>query len=133
MKQRAERLALQMQREISDIVRTGVKDPRVGFITLTGVELSNDYAHAKVFVSVLGDASLRQETMAALERARGFIRGELGRRVRLRVTPELHFKLDATIDYSERIGRVLHELSAERPEESAAGSGEDGNHGTDRL
>ena len=107
---RAERMALQIQRDVSDIIRSELKDPRIGFLTVTGVEVSNDLTHAKIFVSILGDPAERQEALAVLERTKGFIRSELGRRVRLRLTPEIAFKLDETAAYSERIGRVLNEL-----------------------
>ncbi len=110
---RIERVALQVQKEISDIIRMQVKDPHVGFVTVTGCEVSNDMTHAKVFVSVLGSSEQRTETMGALERAKGFIRSELGRRIRLRVTPELHFKLDESVDYSIRIGHMLGEITSQ--------------------
>lgn len=112
MKVRTERIALQMQKEISEIIRTEVKDPRVGFVTVTGVEVSSDHTHAKVFVSILGNEEERQRTMQALERAKGFMRTEIGRRIRLRVTPELHLKRDESMDYSSRIGKVLQEIAA---------------------
>ncbi len=110
MKVRAERIALQMQREISDIIQNHVKDPRVGFVTVTGVEITNDLQHAKVFVSVLGNETERTNSLQALERAKGFIRSEIGRRIRLRLTPEVHFKLDESMDYSMKIGKVLHQI-----------------------
>jgi len=123
MKLRTERIALQMQKEISEIIRTEVKDPRIGFVTVTGVEVSSDHTHAKVFISILGNAEERERSMQALERARGFMRSEIGRRIRLRVTPELHLKLDESMDYSSRIGKVLHEI-ATRDETDVRGSTE---------
>lgn len=111
MKVRGERIALQMQKEISDVIRIGVKDPRIGFLTVTAVEVSSDYTHAKVFVSVLGDQEQRDRSMQALERAKGYIRSEVAKRIRLRVTPELHFKFDTSMDYSTRIGKVLQEIA----------------------
>lgn len=110
MKVRAERIALQMQREISDIIQSQVKDPRVGFVTVTAVEVTNDFQHAKVYVSVLGNEGEREISLHALDRARGFIRTEIGRRIRLRLTPEIQFALDESLDYSMKIGRVLHEI-----------------------
>ena len=120
-------MALQIQRDVSDIVRSELKDPRIGFLTVTGVDISNDLTHAKIFVSILGDPTERRESLAVLERTKGFIRSELGRRLRLRLTPEIAFKLDETAAYSERIGRVLNELgvrseSGDRPSDA----GEDG-------
>nr|NNM90003.1 30S ribosome-binding factor RbfA [Bacilli bacterium] len=111
MKLRTERLSLQMQKEISDILQTQLKDPRIGFVTVTGVEVTNDLSHAKVYISVLGDHEKRQESLLSLQRAKGFIRTEVGRRIRMRTSPELHFKLDESIDYSERIGHVLQEIA----------------------
>ncbi|MHB1682501.1 MAG: 30S ribosome-binding factor RbfA [Bacilli bacterium] len=110
MKVRNERIALQIQREASDVIHQHVKDPEIGFVTVTGVEVSNDVAHAKIFVSIMGSEEQKQTSMNALERARGFIRSEIGARIRLRITPELHFKLDESMDYSAKIGRVLSEI-----------------------
>lgn len=110
MKVRNERIALQIQREASDVIHQHVKDPGIGFVTVTGVEVSNDVAHAKIFVSIMGSEEQKQTSMSALERARGFIRSEIGARIRLRITPELHFKLDESMDYSTKIGRVLSEI-----------------------
>ncbi len=121
-----ERIALQLQREISDIVQHHLKDPRIGFVTVTDVELSNDMGHAKVFVSVMGSAEQKQESMHALERARGFIRSEIGNRIRLRVTPELQFRLDQSIDYSARIEHVLHEILPRDDARKAVREGDDG-------
>ncbi|ASS75601.1 ribosome-binding factor A [Tumebacillus algifaecis] len=109
-KLRVSRVGEQIKKEIVDIVRTEVKDPRVGFVTITEVEASGDLQHATVYVSVLGDEEQRKGTMEALHKASGFIRAELGRRVRLRRTPELHFKLDTSLDYSTRIGKVLRDI-----------------------
>jgi len=110
VKVRNERIALQIQREASDVIHQHVKDPGIGFVTVTGVEVSNDVAHAKIFVSIMGSEEQKQTSMSALERARGFIRSEIGARIRLRITPELHFKLDESMDYSAKIGRVLSEI-----------------------
>jgi ribosome-binding factor A len=109
-KVRVSRVGEQIKKEIVDIVRNEVKDPRVGFVTITEVEASGDLQHATVFVSVMGNEEQRKETMEALQKATGFIRAEVGRRVRLRRTPELHFKLDTSLDYSTRISQVLRDL-----------------------
>ncbi|TCP58872.1 ribosome-binding factor A [Tumebacillus sp. BK434] len=118
-KLRVSRVGEQIKKEIVDIVRTEVKDPRVGFVTITEVEASGDLQHATVYVSVLGDEEQRKGTMEALQKAAGFIRAEVGRRVRLRRTPELHFKLDTSLDYSTRIGKVLRDIKeGEKQDES---------------
>jgi len=115
-KLRVSRVGEQIKKEIVDIVRTEVKDPRVGFVTITGVEASGDLQHANVYVSVLGDDEKRKGTMDALQKASGYIRAEVGKRIRLRRTPELHFKLDTSIDYSTRISEVLRDLKDEGEE-----------------
>ncbi|MCX7568563.1 30S ribosome-binding factor RbfA [Tumebacillus sp. DT12] len=117
---RVSRVGEQIKKEIVDIVRTEVKDPRVGFVTITDVEASGDLQHANVYVSVLGDESKRNGTMDALNKASGFIRSEVGRRIRLRRTPELHFKLDTSIDYSTRISEVLRDIKGDESNESNA-------------
>jgi ribosome-binding factor A len=107
---RAQRVAEQMKKELADLLRTEVKDPRVGFATVTRVEVANDLQHVKAFVSVLGDDETKQHTLSALTKVAGYLRGELARRLRLRLTPELVFKLDESGEYSARIDSVLREL-----------------------
>lgn len=92
-----------------------LKDPRLGFITLTGAEVSRDLRHAKVFVSVMGDPEQQQESMAALRRAAGMIRGEFARRAHLRVAPELLFEFDQGIARGARIFELLHQIEDETP------------------
>lgn len=106
---RQQRLADELRAELSRLVLREMKDPRVGFATLTEVRLSSDLRHARVYVSVMGDEEDKEETLAALERAEGFLRGQLGRRMRLRHVPELDFVLDETLDRSERIEQLLEE------------------------
>jgi ribosome-binding factor A len=106
---RAQRVADQIQAELSDIIRRRLKDPRCGFLTLTSVLVSNDLREAQVFVSALGDDELTR-TMETLERAKGFLRHELGRRVRMRYLPELHFRVDRSAEYGRRVEEILKEL-----------------------
>jgi len=89
-------------------------------VTITDVEASGDLQRANVYVSVLGDETKRNGTMDALNKASGFIRSEIGRRIRLRRTPELHFKLDTSIDYSTRISEVLRDIKGDESNESNA-------------
>lgn len=112
-RQRAERVAETVQVAAAEILRQ-LKDPRIGFATVVRAEVSSDLQHAKIFVSVLGPEAERTATMAALERAKGHVRTELGRRVRLYHTPEIHFVSDGSIAHGDRIARVLSELAAER-------------------
>lgn len=109
MSLRGGRVAEAIKEEISDIIHHGIKDPRVGFASITAVEVSRDFRHAKVFVSVLGDEVQKADTIKGLESASGFIRSELGKRVRLHHTPEILFRLDESIEHSVRITRILRE------------------------
>ncbi|MFB5191470.1 30S ribosome-binding factor RbfA [Alicyclobacillus fastidiosus] len=104
---RVQKVSEQMKKELADIVRSSVKDPRVGFATITRVEVSGDLQHAKVYVSVLGSEDERSATISALSKAAGFIRGEVARRLHMRVAPELAFRLDDSGEYSARIEHVL--------------------------
>jgi len=106
---RRERVAEQMRQELSDVIQLEIRDPRKGWVTVTRVEMSPDLHYAKVFVSVYGDEEAQQVTMKVLKRAASFIRGVIGRRVRLRQTPELRFFLDDSIKQSQRILDLLRE------------------------
>jgi ribosome-binding factor A len=101
-------------REVSDILRREMRDPRVGFVTITDAEVTPDLRHAKVYYSVLGDAAARTETANALARAAGFVRGEFGRRAQLRFVPEIRFVYDASAERGARITRLLDAASQER-------------------
>ena len=110
--QRLRRVADQIQRELSDLLRTELKDPRVGMITLTGVEVSPDLAYAKVFFTALGDAQALARTEAGLQRAAGFLRTHLARRVKLRVTPELRFLHDVSVERGVRLSKLIDDALA---------------------
>lgn len=111
---RVERVAEAIHAEVADILTREIKDPRLGFATITDVEVSADLRYVKVFVSVMGDKSQAEQTMAALESATGFIRSEIGRRIRLRHTPEITFKLDASIRRGARVFELLKEIRGEK-------------------
>jgi ribosome-binding factor A len=111
MKLRASRVAEQMKKELSDIIGRKIKDPRIGFVTVTDVQLTGDLQIAKVFISVLGNEEQKQNTLKALAKAKGFIRSEIGQRIRLRKTPEIYFEMDESIDYGNRIEALLKELN----------------------
>ena len=100
---RAERVGEQMKQEIMDIVNNKVKDPRVGFLT-------NDLSQAKVYLTVLGNDKEVDNTFKALHKATGFIKSELGSRMRLRIIPELTFEYDESIEYGNKIERMIQEL-----------------------
>jgi ribosome-binding factor A len=111
--QRVERVGEVLKFELCELVRLKVKDPRLGFVTITNVEVSPDLRHAKVFVSSLGTPEEASRSVDILTRAAGFLRSELFKRVRLRFAPELSFKLDRSIEHSVRISQVLRELKDE--------------------
>lgn len=107
---RAERVGEQMKKEIMDIVNNKVKDPRVGFITITDVELTNDLSQGKVYLTVLGNQKEVDNTFKALDKAKGFIKSELGSCMRLRIIPELSFEYDESIEYGNKIERMIQDL-----------------------
>ena len=115
--QRAQRVGDLMKREIGDIIETQLKDPRIGFITVTAVMVSVDLRHAKVFFSVFGDEQVWEKTRLGLESARYFIQGEIGRRLRLKYTPELIFEFDRSVEYGFHIDKIIKELQEEHDEE----------------
>jgi ribosome-binding factor A len=115
--QRLRRVADQIQRELSALLHTELKDPRVGMITLTDVEVSPDLAHAKVFFTTLGDAEALARTELGLARAAGFLRSELGRRLKLRVTPEVRFVHDPSVERGARLSRLINDAVAGKKDE----------------
>lgn len=110
MSHRPNRVGEQMKKELSDIIGRKIKDPRIGFVTVTDVQVTGDLQQAKVFISVLGDDEQRENTLKGLAKAKGFIRSEIGHRIRLRKTPEIIFEFDESIDYGNRIETLLHDL-----------------------
>ncbi|WP_100487724.1 30S ribosome-binding factor RbfA [Sporolactobacillus pectinivorans] len=107
---RVHRVAEQMKKEMGDIIAHRLKDPRVGFVTVTGVDVTGDLQDATVYVSVLGDEEKKAATLEGLEKAKGFIRSEIGKRIRLRKTPEIQFKFDQSIEYGSHIDRLINDL-----------------------
>jgi ribosome-binding factor A len=108
---RVQKVAAQVQQELSDLISHHMKDPRIAFASVTAVEMSPDLRSATVRVSVLGSEEERKATMAALAHGRGFLRHELAVRLsNLRFAPELRFMADESIAYSVRVSKLLHEL-----------------------
>ena len=103
------RVADLLQQEIAAILQKDIKDPRIGFITITGVDVSNDLSFAKVFYSVLGEDSAREETAKGLKSAYPYIRGEVARRLQFKSAPELRFYYDASLDRAERLDQLLED------------------------
>ena len=112
---RAHRVAEQIKKELADLFQKEVKDPRIGFAPVTAVEVSGDLQQATVYISILGNEAQKQETMIGLEKAKGFIRSEIGKRLSLRHTPEVIFKLDESIEHGSRIAQILRQLRDENP------------------
>jgi ribosome-binding factor A len=110
---RQQQVADAIQKEVSVLIQRELKDPRLGFITVTRAEVSPDLHHARVFVSILGTPEEQAASMKALESAAGFLRHELGNRLTMRYIPALQFRADLSIAHSDRIARLLTELEAE--------------------
>ena len=109
---RGERIRKALMKEVSDIVQRHVKDPRIsGIISVTDVELSNDYGHARVYVSVYGSDEQKEQTMLALQDSTSFVRKEVGRRIRLRHTPEIEFRPDDSLERGSRITDLIDKIS----------------------
>lgn len=107
---RAGRVAELVKVELSNIIMNELRDPRVGFITITGVKMSSDLRHAKIYFSILGDKGDKEQTIAGLKQATGFLRRELGHRLQLRHCPTLSFYVDTSIEYGAHIDQLLEKL-----------------------
>jgi ribosome-binding factor A len=108
-----------LRAEISEILRMRMRDPRVGFVTVTDVTVTRDLRHASVFVSVLGEEEKRPAVLGVLKNAAGFVRSELGQRVELKHIPELRFKMDTSAEYGIRISSVLKKIIDEPPDDGS--------------
>jgi ribosome-binding factor A len=106
---RSKRVGDLLREEIADIVIYKLKDPRIGFITVTGVDVTDDIKNAKVYVSILKDED-KETTLEILNSAKSFIRSELSKRLRMKFIPSIEFRLDVSIDYGSRIDKLLREI-----------------------
>ena len=113
---RKDRVGDLLKREIAEIIQSELKDPGLGFVTVTGAKLSADLKQARIFYSVLGDEDSKQKTASALKRASGFIQNEIGRRLKLKYTPEIFFQFDESIEYGAHIQELIEKIR--RDEES---------------
>ena len=124
---RPDRVAEAIREEVATFLADGAKDPRVrGMVTVTGVDVTRDLRHAKIFVSVLGEEAERADTMAGLSGMAAHLRGHIGRALRLRAAPELTFKYDQSVTHAARIETLLEQLRQERevgdePDEQSGG------------
>lgn len=107
---RAEKVAEAIKEEVSSIIQKEVNDPRLGFLTVTAVELSNNLRYARIFVSVYGSQEEKTKTLKGLQSATPFIRREIGHRIKLRWTPEIIFKWDESIEKGARIDDLLRQI-----------------------
>lgn len=121
--QRAQKVAEAIQKEISSLIIKGLKDPRVGFVTITAVDVSSDLSLAKVFFTVIGDDKARKDSAAGLKSAIPYIRREIGKQLRLRVVPEVVFHYDTSIDYGHHIESLLKGIHEK--EEDGRGDSQD--------
>lgn len=110
---RVEKLQELMKQEISQIILRELKDPRIGFVTVTDVEVTGDLREAKAYVSIMGGEKQVEDSWRGLQSSLGYIRREIGRRIRLRFTPELSFALDRSLDYSAHIQELLLKVQKE--------------------
>ena len=122
---RVEKLQELIKQEMSKMLLKEIKDPRIGFVTVTGVEMTGDLREAKIYVSIMGNEEQIQSSLEGLQSALGFVRREIGKRIRLRFTPEISFALDKSLDYGEHIQKLLLKIEKERDsvEDNITGSG----------
>jgi ribosome-binding factor A len=110
---RTQRVGGQIQREMAQIIQQELRDPRVGLVTVSAVEMSKDMTHAKVFITIMNPEQDVTETIKVLKKASGFLRHALGKRIMLRVIPELHFVYDSSLDEGMRVSALLNSVAAE--------------------
>ena len=109
---RRDRVAEQIRREVAELIRTELKDPRVGMISITDVEVTADYAHAKVFFSTLAGSEHVAEVQVGLQKASGFLRRELGKRISIHMTPQLHFVFDQSLERGADLSQLIQKAVA---------------------
>ena len=123
---RIEKLQELIKQEMSKMLLKELKDPRIGFVTVTDVEMTGDLREAKIFVSVMGDEEQVKNSLEGLNSALGFVRREIGQRVRLRFTPEISFALDTSLDYGDHIQKLLLQVEGDfKDDDNAKRSGEE--------
>ena len=109
---RKDRVSEQIRRELAELLRSELKDPRVGMISLTDVEVTADYAHAKVYFSTLAGSEKVPEVMIGLQKASGFLRRELGKRISIHMTPQLHFVFDQSLERGADLSKLIQKAVA---------------------
>ena len=109
---RKDRVSEQIRRELAELIRTELKDPRVGMVSITDVEVTADYAHAKIFFSTLAGSEHVAEVMTGLQKASGFLRRELGKRISIHMTPQLHFVFDESLERGADLSQLIQKAVA---------------------
>ncbi len=110
---RIEKLQELIKQEVGKMLLMDIKDSRIGFVTVTGVEMTGDLREAKIYVSIMGNDEQIKSSLEGLNSALGYIRREIGKRIKIRFTPEISFALDKSLDYSEHIQKLLLKVQAE--------------------
>ena len=121
---RVGRVAEEIKKELSQLIQSELKDPRIGFVTVTDVEVTGDLSEANVYLSIFGDEDQKQQSLAGITKATGFLRSEIGKRIRLRHTPALLFHIDQSIEYGNKIDVLLGQIKKEEPGDSKKGDGD---------
>ncbi|MDH7552531.1 MAG: 30S ribosome-binding factor RbfA [Spirochaetes bacterium] len=119
---RKQKLETQIKKLVGTLIVTEIKDPRIGFVTVTNVELSKDYAYADVYVSVLGDENTKKKSLAGLQSARGFIQYRVGKALSIRTIPEIRFHLDTSIEEGVDMVNLLEKLEKESSKNNSGSS-----------
>lgn len=116
---RVGRVGEEIKKELSQMIQSELKDPRIGFVTVTDVEVTGDLSEANVYLSIFGDEDQKEQSLAGIKKATGFLRTEIGKRIRLRHTPALFFHLDESIAYGSKIESLLGQIKSEDEPEKA--------------
>lgn len=116
MTRRTDRVAEALQALVAELLLREIKDPRIGLVTVTGVKVSPDLRHARVFFSCLGDEAQRAQSLRGLTSASGFVRSQVARKLNLRVAPEIAFEFDPSLELAERVSRLLKDTPPRDPE-----------------
>ena len=109
---RSERVAEEIRKEVATMLFGEIHDPRIGFVTITKVQVSKDLRHAKVYFSMIGSDEEKEKTMEGLQSSSGYMRREIGKRLKLRYFPELTFKFDDSLEYASRIEKIIKEIKS---------------------
>ncbi|MBU1808917.1 MAG: 30S ribosome-binding factor RbfA [Candidatus Omnitrophica bacterium] len=122
--QRSGRVQEAIRQEVSSIIHSQIRDPRLGFLTITGVELTKDLRYARIYFSVLGGDKEKKLALRGLNSAKGYIKGLLGDRIKLRYMPEIEFKIDETLERTRHIYDLFEKIKKEKKDDTGSDSGD---------